>query len=249
MHRRYLIAHPEKKIFDALSVEIQRIQGASSDVAHAKDGTDASFKLNNVPHTVAFLSMDLPKRNGTQLTKWILEEKKSDQVAIILIGKIPEQDVFVDEVVSGRVQFLEDVDDKKAIERCLMRAMNFYFHGDKTEFNLRFLSSGDTLMKEGDRADNCYLLKKGQLKAVRMVSGKEVFLGFVEKGEFVGEMAYINHEPRVADVVAEKASELIEIPFERLDHVLFQKPMWGKALLRTLSKRLKVANSYRSEEN
>jgi hypothetical protein len=248
MQRRFLIAHPDRKVFEALSIEVQRIHG-KSEVVHAKDGAEAAFKLSNVPHTVAFLSMDLPKRNGEQLTKWILEDQKSDQVCVVLVGTIPDHELFVDEVVSGRVQFLEDTADKKAIEKCLTRALNFYFNGDKEEFNLRFLSGGEVLMKEGDRADNCYLLKKGQLKAVRSVEGKEVFLGYVEKGEFVGEMAYINHEPRVADVVAEKASELIEIPFERLDHVLFQKPMWGKALLRTLSRRLKSANDFRLEEN
>jgi ActR/RegA family two-component response regulator len=248
MQRRFLIATPDKAIFDTISFEMLRSQ-QKSEISHAKDGAEAAFKLTNVSHTVAFLTMDLQKRNGPQLMKWLLDEKKTDHVAIVLIGKIPDQEMFVDEVVSGRLQFLEDPMDKKAIERCLMKALTFYFHGDNHQFNLRFLANGETLMKEGDKADNCYLLRTGQLKAVRVVNGKEILLGFVEHGEFVGEMAYINHEPRVADVVAEKASELIEIPFERLDHVLFRKPLWGKALLRTLSKRLKDANNFRAEEN
>lgn len=248
MLRRFLIATADKKISDFISAEVQATQG-KCEIGFAKDGTEAAFKLNNVPHTVAFLAMDLQKQTGVQLMNWLLQEKKSDQVAVVLIGEIPDQDMFVDEVVSGRLQFLEDPSDKKAIERCLMKALTFYFHGDNHQFSLRFLSGGETLMKEGDKADNCYLLRRGKLKAVRMIDGKEVLLGFVLQGEFVGEMAYINHEPRVADIVAEQASELIEIPFERLDHVLFRKPLWGRALLRTLSKRLRDANNFRAEEN
>ena len=161
------------------------------------------------------------------------------------MAPIPDSEHFVDDVVAGEVQFFTDYADPERLEKCLMRGLNYYFHGDKDEFHLRFLASSDVLMREGDKADNCYLVKKGKLKAVRHVDGRQVFLGFIGIGEFVGEMAYINGEPRSADVLAETASELIEIPFERLDHVLFQKPLWSKALMRTLSKRLKTANDLR----
>ena len=51
----------------------------------------------------------------------------------------------------------------------------------------------------------------------------------------------INHEPRFATVTAAKDCELIEIPFGTLDIVLFTKPAWAKALVMTLSKRLRNA--------
>ncbi|MCB0415661.1 MAG: Crp/Fnr family transcriptional regulator, partial [Bdellovibrionales bacterium] len=56
------------------------------------------------------------------------------------------------------------------------------------------------------------------------------------------EMAYINGEPRSADVVALSDCELIEFGVDRLDSLLFKKPSWSKALMKTLSKRLKRAN-------
>jgi CRP-like cAMP-binding protein len=159
---------------------------------------------------------------------------------MILMCDIPEDDRLVDEVVKGRVQFLNFKAPGNALllEQATARCLNYVTHGDKSEFHVRFLASEEALMREGEKADNVYLLKKGRMRAMR----KEHVLGHVEVGEFVGEMAYINGEPRSADVIADLPCELIEIPVQCLDHVLFQKPAWSKALMRTLSRRLKTAN-------
>lgn len=241
-NRKFLIASPDLLTRDELQQNIQRIHGRVQ-CFFSQDGSDAAFKLTNAAHQVAFLSVDLPKQNAFKLTEWILNEKQQHGTAVIILSRIPDTEHFVDAVVAGRVHFLADHNDPVALEKCLMRALNWVFHGERDEeFNLRFLASGEVLMKEGEKADNCYVVRQGKLRAIRVVDGREILLGYVQPGEFVGEMAYINGDPRTADVVADSAAELIEIPFERLDHVLFQKPLWAKALMRTLSKRLKVAN-------
>lgn len=246
--RRFLIAHPEEAVRKQIADAVTKINGKAQ-CFFSSDGTDAGFKLSNAPHHVAFLAKDLPKRNAIQLTEWILSEKTLEPAAIVIMSPIPDTEHFVEAVVAGRVQFLQDATDVHAMEKCVMRALNYYFQGDRDEFHLRFLAEGDVLMREGEKADKCFLVKKGRMRAVRHVDNKQVLLGFIEIGEFVGEMAYINGEPRSADVLAEGATELIEIPFGRLDHVLFQKPVWSRALMRTLSKRLKVANEYRVGES
>lgn len=73
-------------------------------------------------------------------------------------------------------------------------------------------------------------------------NGQRVDLGKIKAGEFVGEMAHINKEPRSATVTAVTDCELIEIPFGSLDPILFSKPSWSKALFVTLSKRLKLTS-------
>jgi CRP/FNR family cyclic AMP-dependent transcriptional regulator len=239
--RRILIAHPNEDEQRALMEKIGACI-AGADYSFAKDGTEAMFKLTNAPHHLAFLATDLPKRSAIQITESVIKDRKFDELAVVLLSPIPDNEHFVDEVLIGRVQFLQDIDNSLFFEKTLARAFNYHAQGDKSEFHLRFLASGDLLMLEGEKADNVYLVRKGRLRAKREVNGSEKILGFVEVGEFVGEMAYINHEPRSADVLAETACELIEIPVESLDHVLFQKPAWTKALMRTLSRRLKTAN-------
>ena len=60
--------------------------------------------------------------------------------------------------------------------------------------------------------------------------------------EFAGEMAYINNEPRSAFIEATSDAQLIEVPIELVDKILYKRPAWSKALMQTLSKRLKTAN-------
>lgn len=206
----------------------------------AADGMDAISKMNNdVPHIV-IVEENLPKKNAIQMIDSILPQKKFDRVAIIVISAIPDVENFVDEVVMGKIQFTTDFGEN--LSKYLMRALNFVSHGDNNEFRLSFLNPGDTLMKEGDAARFVYILKKGELQASTNKTGEKVILGSVNAGEFVGEMAYISGEARSASITAMTDCELIEIPVDKLDHLLFQKPAWSKALVRTLSKRVRTSN-------
>ncbi|MGZ3771541.1 MAG: Crp/Fnr family transcriptional regulator, partial [Bdellovibrio sp.] len=69
-----------------------------------------------------------------------------------------------------------------------------------------------------------------------------VMLGEIMPGEFVGEMGHFNHEPRSATVEAITEVELIAIPSGSLESVVFARPSWAKALVKTLSLRLRRAN-------
>lgn len=53
----------------------------------------------------------------------------------------------------------------------------------------------------------------------------------------------------IATVQAIGDCELIEIPMGTLDMVLFSKPAWSKALVATLSRRLKRSNQTRVQES
>jgi len=55
-------------------------------------------------------------------------------------------------------------------------------------------------------------------------------------------MAYINNDSRSAYIEATSNAQLIEVPIELVDKILYKRPAWSKALMQTLSKRLKNAN-------
>lgn len=214
------------------------IQGAT--VFCALDGIEALRKSENVPPHVVVVDHQIPKLGAHELTNKLL--KKKDRSAIIILSPSPDQDEFIDEVVTGQVQFLSGTGKVSIFNNHVNRALNWISHEAKALYRLRFLSPLEHLIKEGDKADFVYILKSGELKAYKQDGGREVVLGRIQPGEFVGEMAYINGEPRSANVVSLTDAELIEIPSESLDAVLFSKPAWSKALLKTLSKRLKSSN-------
>jgi CRP-like cAMP-binding protein len=142
-------------------------------------------------------------------------------------------------VVTGQVQFLTDAHNENLIFHCVTKALNRQTDTKNIAYKLRFLSPGETLFRENEKASSLYFVKRGDLEAFKGKESDKKVLGTIQSGEFVGEMAHLNGEPRSATVHALSECELIEIPFDAMDTVLFSKPAWAKALVSTLSKRLK----------
>lgn len=240
--RLFLVAVHDSHLAKALAEAIEN-QVSYSTVYVAHDGADALMKMKNAPPHVIICDAELTKHSGLKITDSMLKEKGLESSAAIILGTIPDTELFVDEVVTGRVQFLEGFNDQTQFTKALTRALNFVSSSYVKEFHLRFLAPGDQLIHEGESGKNVYIVRRGTLLAFRTGSdGRELTLGKIGKGEFVGEMAYISGEKRSADVRAETSCELIELPIDLLDHMLFQKPSWAKALMVTLSKRVKIAN-------
>jgi CheY-like chemotaxis protein len=213
----------------------------------APDGSAAMAKIKNVPPSVLITDLQLTRMTGTSLVDTLSKDFRFKTLAIIITDQPPEEEQYIDELVTGKIQFLGDDRNEDGFVYCLMKALNFTSHGIEADFYLRFLSNGDPLISEGDRADFIYIVKKGQLRAFKSSpEGGTVTLGYIEVGEFVGEMAYINGVPRTASVEALSDCELIEVPIGTFEKVLYRRPSWSKALMLTLSKRLKQANEIRT---
>jgi CheY-like chemotaxis protein len=87
---------------------------SSTMVYQAIDGADALFKIKNAPPHVALIDPELPKVSGFEVVQQVLGDKSAGDFSMILLALAPEHHVFVDEVVSGRVQFLNKDHPSKA---------------------------------------------------------------------------------------------------------------------------------------
>lgn len=218
-------------------------------IYYAQDGSDGLLKIKNAPPDVIITDMDLAKMSGIQIAEYVLNEKSLHSTSLIIAAPLPEQELFLDQIVTGRVQFLTKANDEKLFSQQVAKALNYSSHDEDKEFHLRFLAPKDQLIKFGDKADYVYIVRKGKLRAYLNTDGQDITLGNISEGEFCGEMAYINGEPRSANVEAISSCELIEVPLGTLDRVLFEKPSWSKALMQTLSRRLKEANLKKQDES
>ncbi len=215
----------------------------NSTVYTAEDGSEAWGKAANVPPHVFITDAEIPKISGLALMKQVSHDPKLRSTALIIVGMLPDEATHVDEFVTGKLQYYGAADGESDFRVCLAKALNYAFHGRNTEYSVRFLSEGQRLITEGDKAESVFIVKEGRLRAFRIINGQEVLLGHIERGEFVGEMAYINGEPRTANVDAVTSCELIEVPVGTLERVLYRRPSWSKTLMLTLAKRLKQANA------
>ena len=217
-------------------------------VYQANDGSETLTKINNAPPQVLMMEYELPKLNGSEIANRILKKSQFDKTCVVLISLLPKKEEFLDEIISGRVQFLENPHDDNEFKRVLTKAFNIATgQTSQSEFTVSKVTSGQIFLKEGDPAESVYIVRKGQMKAYKTVDGEEVVLGFINAGEFVGEMSYINGQPRSASVQALSECEVVEVPIGTFDQVLRQRPAWSKALMQTLSKRISVSNEAKPE--
>lgn len=214
----------------------------------ATDGSEALLKVQNTPPRMLITALELGKKmSGIELCQRVAQDKNFTELPILVLNDVPDFPDFADDRASGRMKFLGAPFEPEAFLHAVQN-MTKAETIKNNSFNTVKLTPGQRLFSEGEKADRAFLLKSGKLRASRKeagangAAGKEIALGEVLAGEFVGEMAYITGEPRIADVTCVQSAELIEIPLGTLDLLVFSKPTWTKALMKTLCRRLREAN-------
>ena len=97
------------------------------------------------------------------------------------------------------------------------------------------LARGAYLMRRGDPGGDLYLVERGELEIVDTRSRPEVVLDGIGPGGLVGEMSFLDSEPRAADVRA--ASDVRALYWERgaLNMVLDADPELSSAFYQAMS--------------
>ena len=102
----------------------------------------------------------------------------------------------------------------------------------------RRLTAGETLMTEGERGDEAYVLERGALKVTR----DGLLLAELQQGDWVGEMSLLLDEPRSATVTAVSDAQLRRVTRDSFGRVLADDPRRTQELLRQLARRVREAN-------
>lgn len=99
------------------------------------------------------------------------------------------------------------------------------------------------ILFEDDPGDALYVVARGQVKVVLIgEDGREVILSVLGEGDFFGEMALIDDEPRSAHVIAMEPADLLVLRREDFHAVLRLSPGIALGLLRELCRRLRRAD-------
>ena len=99
------------------------------------------------------------------------------------------------------------------------------------------------ILFEDDPGDALYIVSAGQVKVVLIgEDGREVILSVLGDGDFFGEMALIDDEPRSAHVIAMRDSQLLVLRRDDFQAQLVAQPKIGLKLLRVLVQRLRRAD-------
>ena len=106
-------------------------------------------------------------------------------------------------------------------------------------------SPGEVIFKEGDLGDSLFLVGEGSVKiSKRGRGGEQETLGFIQPGNFFGEMALLDGEPRSAMATATEATILGSVNDHTFQHILELAPSrLHMNFLRSVSERLRSVNS------
>jgi CRP-like cAMP-binding protein len=110
------------------------------------------------------------------------------------------------------------------------------------------LASGDVLFNEGEMGDSAYVVLQGRLRAVAGLGGDERIVGEIGRGEIVGEMAVLDHEPRNATVFALRDTHLARFPPAAIDLLLDRFPQVMLHVARTVLRRIRRPLPHRGTE-
>ena len=97
---------------------------------------------------------------------------------------------------------------------------------------IRRFSAGTPIFIEGDQGDGLYVVRSGTVQiSARVNQGERRRLGRIGAGDFFGEMAVIDNEPRSATATAEVDTELYFIPSAAILQMLELSPKLAISLV------------------
>jgi CRP-like cAMP-binding protein len=78
------------------------------------------------------------------------------------------------------------------------------------------MPTGACVLAEGDRGRSLFVVASGRLRVEKARPGGALVLARLGEGDFFGEMALLSGDPRMASVVADEDSEVLEIAADAL---------------------------------
>jgi CRP-like cAMP-binding protein len=107
----------------------------------------------------------------------------------------------------------------------------------------RRFGAGETVFREGDESNTCYIVRAGLARAIRAhMDGRSITLANFGPGDIFGELAMFDNERRSATVEAVADSEVIAILGGDMRRLLREHPDIAVKLLAAVSRRLRETN-------
>jgi CRP/FNR family transcriptional regulator, cyclic AMP receptor protein len=107
------------------------------------------------------------------------------------------------------------------------------------------LRKGDVLFRKGEEGNSLFMITSGKIKIVRQSrAGDEMILAVLSAGDFCGEMALLDGQPRSADAVAVEETLLYGLNRKDFLSYVMNNETAVKSILAALSTRLRKADDF-----
>ena len=231
-------------------LDMHRVRSVDLTAVHMLEQVEAQLHERGAKLVFSDLPKTLP--TGQDLRAYF------DEVGLVT----PESHVKVFAQLSDALEWVEDqilMEEGRlnAAEETLLNLRDIDFLKGRKEETLRELEAcaiqrsyapGDPIFRQGDIGDEILLVRRGRIRiAIRLGDGLDHHIATFGRGDFFGDMAFLDRGIRSADAIALTACDLLLLSRERFDALAEQHPRLGlhffEALARSLALRLRQADA------
>ena len=102
--------------------------------------------------------------------------------------------------------------------------------------------AGTVLFKDGEAGKQMFVIHSGKIRITKKIGEIEKTLAILPAGEFFGEMAILNDEPRTATAIVEEDSQLLVIDPKTFEAMIRGNSEISLRMIKKLAQRLKQAD-------
>jgi CRP-like cAMP-binding protein len=108
----------------------------------------------------------------------------------------------------------------------------------------RIAAAGEVVVREGDEAEEMFIIRSGRIAITRDIGGRSVQLAELGPGEFFGEMSVLESLPRAADATALEESCLVVVGIGALMVRIRRDPTFAIEMLNKMAGRVRVMHEH-----
>jgi len=106
----------------------------------------------------------------------------------------------------------------------------------------RVYHAGEAIFQEGEVGETMYIIQEGEVRIHKRVRDRETTLAVLKAGDFFGEMAIIDREPRSASATAATDAKIIVLSKDIFESQIKTNPKIIMSILKKMSERLRQAD-------
>lgn len=241
---------PELKTCSTMILNMRRVQSVDVTAAHMLEQIEDMLGEHDGYLVLCEVPQDLP--SGRDLQKYfgqlglVRREKK-----VMLFGELDEalewaEDRILEEVSLDREQEkpleLHEIDlfrrrkieTLAALEACMEK---------------RSFTAGERIFARGDAGDALFLVRRGSVRIVLPIDeNKKYHLSTFTRGNFFGEMSFLDQAPRSADAIADTEVELYVLSRKRFDELAEEHKRVANNVLEGIARSLAIRLRYTNTE-
>lgn len=212
-------------------------------VVIASNSNEARLKYSNEKFHLIVLDHDMRAFKGGEYIEGIRRKENAQKVTDIIPALVISEKPEVYTETYSKIDHVKYLASPFTPLELKKRLLTFAGNSSVIADNTKEIKEGEYLITEGGTNHEMFWVLQGSFTITKMNHDEHnVILGKVKAGELVGEMSFLDNLPRSASVRADVDSEVLVIPHKKFIDVLDGQPRWFRALMQTMSQRLRDAN-------